>query len=148
MAPLMGCWATDAVDTSNRPLRCTRSFRALGKGWIELDASWNLAGDRTYGEIALFGAMPDGELGFYSFTSDGKRSEGRLCDGSDIHPSALCFEAKMPAGLARAIYWPDEGAGGFYFAVESKSKQGWSRFLCHHYRLDRQDLDQASTLPG
>jgi hypothetical protein len=27
--------------------------------------------------------------------------------------------------------------GGFFFAVESKTKRGWKRFLEHHYRAAR-----------
>jgi hypothetical protein len=59
-----------------------------------------------YRGIALLGALADGKLGFFSFTSDGKRAEGRLADGSDIHTKAIAFEAQMPAGLARMVYWP------------------------------------------
>ncbi|HEX4695321.1 hypothetical protein [Sphingomonas sp.] len=58
-----------------------------------------------------------------------------MADGSDVHPQAVAFEAQMPAGLARMIYWPTEdGAPGFHFAVESKVKVGWNRFLRHTYR--------------
>ena len=45
---------------------------------------------------------------------------------------ALCFEAQMPAGLARMVYWPDD-ADGFFWAVESKTQKGWNRFQFHHY---------------
>ena len=51
---------------------------------------------------------------------------------TDLHPEAVGFEARMPAGLACMAYWPD-GEGRFFFAVESKTKQGWRRFLTHHY---------------
>jgi hypothetical protein len=30
-------------------------------------------------------------------------------------------------------YWPD-GAGGFHWVVESRTKKGWNRFTEHHYR--------------
>lgn len=133
MKPLLGDWETEAKGPSGGPMRCTRSFRPLGNGWIELDARWDVSKDKPYREIALFGATQDGALGFFSFTSDGKRSEGRQADGSDVHPDALAFEAQMPAGLARAIYWPDEAGDGFHFAVENKTKKGWNRFLSHHY---------------
>ncbi|HNO99481.1 MAG TPA: hypothetical protein PKM83_07040, partial [Ferruginibacter sp.] len=66
-------------------------------------------------------------------TSDGKHSQGTLSDGSDVHPEAICFEALMPAGIARMVYWPNE-EGGFNWAVESKNKKGWNRFTQHHYR--------------
>lgn len=69
---------------------------------------------------------------FWSFTNDGKRSQGRLADVSDIHAEAIGFEAQMPAGLARQAYWPD-GDGGVHWMVESKNKKGWHRFTEHHY---------------
>jgi len=75
---------------------------------------------------------PSGEIAFWSFTSDGQRSEGRLADASDLHPEALGFEAEMPAGLARMVYWPAEGEG-FNWVAESKEPAGWSRFVHHHY---------------
>ncbi|HQR00315.1 MAG TPA: hypothetical protein PLA61_05700, partial [Ferruginibacter sp.] len=87
---------------------------------------------QAYKETALFG-IRDGALSFWSFTSDGKHSQGTLSDGSDVHPEAICFEAQMPAGIARMDYWPNE-AGGFNWAVESKNKKGWNRFTQHHYR--------------
>jgi hypothetical protein len=136
LKPLLGDWEAGAKGPSGAPMQCTRSFRPLGKGWVELEAQWDVSADQPYREIALFGAMPDGALGFFSFTSDGKRSEGRQADGSDVHPDALAFEAQMPAGLARAIYWPDESGDGFHFAVENKTKKGWNRFLSHHYRAE------------
>ena len=71
-------------------------------------------------------------LSFWSFTSDGKRSTGALADVREVHPLAIGFEAQMPAGLARMVYWPAEG-GGFRWAVESRTKKGWNRFTEHHY---------------
>ena len=79
------------------------------------------------------GINSDGKVAFWSFTSDGKNSFGLLMDVTDIHPEAIGFEAKMPAGLARMAYWPD-GGGGYYWAVEAKVKAGWRRFTEHHYR--------------
>ena len=135
LQPLMGDWVTLPMDQeAEMPMRCTRSFRAFGKGWVELDARWEMGDRGVYREIALFGAAGDG-LGFYSFTNDGKKSEGRLADGTDIHASAIAFEAQMPAGVARVIYWPlDDGGPGFQFAVESRNKKGWNRFMRHTYR--------------
>jgi hypothetical protein len=78
--------------------------------------------------------MPGGRLGFFSFTNDGKRSQGLMADGSDVDPAAIAFEAEMPAGLARMIYWPIEDGTGFNFAVESRAAKGWNRFLRHEYR--------------
>jgi hypothetical protein len=84
--------------------------------------------------MALFGAGHGGPVAFWSFTSDGKRSQRTVADATDLHPEAVGFEAQMPAGLARMAYWPDD-EGGFFFAVESKTKKGWKRFLLHHYRV-------------
>lgn len=132
----MGRWATQAGEAGSTgpagQMRCTREFRDFGKGWIELDARWEMGARGTYREIALFGPGEDGTLACFSFTNDGKRSQGMLADGGDVHPEAVAFEAQMPAGLARMIYWPAEG--GFHFAVESRTKAGWNRFLTQHYR--------------
>jgi hypothetical protein len=134
LKPLLGEWVSPPeAQVSQMPARCTRTFRPLGKGWIELDACWEMP-KGEYREVALFGAAQDGALGFYSFTSDGKRSEGRLAEAGEIHPSALAFEAKMPAGLARMLYWPLQEGSGFHFAVESRTQKGWNRFLRHTYR--------------
>lgn len=136
LKPLLGSWITAGGqgDTQAASMRCTRTFTPFGKGWIELDARWQTGPSREYREKAIFGTGDDGQLACFSFTSDGKRSVGRLADGSDIHPAAIAFEAQMPAGLARMAYWPlDGGDAGFRFAVESKVKKGWNRFLCQHF---------------
>jgi hypothetical protein len=138
LKPLMGEWRTapgGEGESAAGGMMCSRIFRPFGKGWVELDARWEMGERGTYREIALFGAMADGGLGFHSFTNDGKRSEGRLADGSDVHADAVAFEAQMPAGLARMIYWPLDDGEGFYFAVESRTKKGWNRFMRHTYRL-------------
>ena len=129
LAPLLGAWRS-----SSDAALCVRTFRPFGKGWVELDARWEMEGRGEYREIALLGAMEDATLGFYSFTSDGKRSQGRRSDAADIHPQALALEATMPAGVARMIYWPKEDGDGFHFAVESQTKKGWNRFLQQDYR--------------
>lgn len=113
------------------PIRCMRTFeRVLGDQYIRLTARWEI-GEKVYEELAIIG-FHDGKLSFWSFTSDGKRSEGAVADVTDIHPEAIGFEAQMSAGLARMIYWPHE-AEGFNWAVEAKTKKGWSRFTLHHY---------------
>lgn len=132
MQPLLGDWRTGQAEGSTpaSTMACRRSFTPFGKGWIRLEARWEMGADRTYCETAFFGPGEDGALACFSFTNDGKRSLGRLADGSDIHPDALAFEAAMPAGLARMVYWPREDtAPGFLFAVESRTKKGWNRFL-------------------
>ncbi|MDH7974415.1 hypothetical protein QH494_19670 [Sphingomonas sp. AR_OL41] len=136
LKPLIGDWATlrGAGDGPAAAMRCTRRFTPFGKDWIELDARWQVGPDREYREIALFGKGDDDALGCFSFTNDGKRSVGRLSVGSDVDPAAIAFEAQMPAGLARMIYWPRaDDAPGFRFAVESRTKKGWNRFLLQEF---------------
>jgi hypothetical protein len=140
-APLMGVWVAQA-DSPQGPVTCRRSFsKTLNNSHISLSALWQI-GQLNYEELALFGSDRDGKLRFWSFTSDGKQSQGELAEANDVHPEALCFEADMPAGRARQIYWPDE-AGGFYWAVESQTKKGWSRFTQHHYQLQEPTAPEA-----
>jgi len=135
LKPLLGAWVSPPHAEGSPTPACSRALKPFGKGWVELDARWEMGPRGVYREIALLGAMGDGVLGFYSFTNDGKRSEGRLADGSDVHPKAVAFEARMPAGLARMIYWPLADGVGFNFAVESRTKSGWNRFLRQEYGL-------------
>ena len=131
LQPLLGTWIAEA-DTPQGRVRCTRRFeRVLGGSYVHLTARWEFA-DSVYEELALYGVDRERQLRFWSFTSDGKQSTGVLADGSDVHPQAIAFEAQLPAGLARMIYWPDD-AEGFRWAVESHSKKGWNRFVEHHY---------------
>ncbi|WP_296816263.1 hypothetical protein [Brevundimonas sp.] len=133
LKPLLGDWRYKG-EHNGGPLVCTRRFEPFGKGWVRLDAIWDMP-TFSYTETAFFGAGEDGALAFFSFTSDGKRSQGRLADGSDVHAQAVALEAQMPQGLARFIYWPlEDGGPGFRFAVESRTKKGWNRFLLHEYR--------------
>ncbi len=132
LGPLLGTWQARA-DTPTGVVHCTRSFtRVLGGKYVQLIALWE-SGRGTYEEIAYFGVRPNGEVGFWSFTSDGRHSEGSMTDASDIHPHAFGFLAQMPAGPARMAYWPDD-EGGFHWVVEAQSKKGWRRFTQHHYR--------------
>jgi hypothetical protein len=137
-APLLGTWIAEAESEMGH-VRCRRTIQyVLGGSYVQLTAHWEYgAGEkqRVYEELALIGAGDGGVVSFWSFTSDGKRSVGRLADVSDIHPEAIGFEVQMPAGLARMAYWPAED-GGFYWAVESRSKKGWNRFVEHHYRAE------------
>lgn len=131
ISPLMGSWAAEAESPMGK-LKCTRVFEPiLGGNYIQLTAKWHFA-KFVYEEHAIIG-IRDGKLSFWSFTSDGKNSQGVLADGTDVHPDAICFEAQMPAGLARMIYWPHPEEG-FHWAVESKTKKGWNRFTIHHYK--------------
>ncbi len=130
---LLGNWFAEA-DTPMGKVKCTRNFTKMGgEGkWITLDAVWDFGG-KLYIEHAVYGVGTNGALSFWSFTSDGKHSEGTLSDGTDVHPDAIAFEAQMPAGLARMVYWPGEG-DCINWAVESKTKKGWNRFTLHNYR--------------
>jgi hypothetical protein len=129
--PLIGKWQAEAKSELG-PVKCTREFkRVLSGKYIQLTANWKYA-DSAYEELAMIGINGENEICFWSFTSDGKQSQGKLADVSDIHPMGLGFEAHLPAGIARMAYWPDE-AEGFLWAVESKTKKGWNRFVEHHY---------------
>lgn len=128
--PLIGTWIAES-DSPMGKFKCIRIFQpTLAGKYIELNATWHF-GSSVYEEHAIYG-VKDGELLFWSFTNDGKNSMGKLADGKDVHPEAICFEAQMPAGLARMIYWPHEEKG-FNWAVEAKNQKGWKRFQLHHY---------------
>lgn len=129
--PLIGVWLAEA-ESDMGPVTCRREFRKVLDGkYIQLTADWTYA-KGSYQEIAMIGVNRDKEIYFWSFTSDGKQSQGVLADVSDVHPLGVGFEARMPAGLARNVYWPDEKSG-FHWAVESRTKKGWNRFVQHHY---------------
>lgn len=129
--PLLGKWKAEE-KTEMGDVICIRELqKVLDGAYIQLNADWTIA-KKTYSEIALFGINDENKIGFWSFTSDKKKAEGVLADVSDVHDSGIGFEAQMPAGLARMIYWPHEEEG-FNWAVESKTKKGWNRFTQHHY---------------
>lgn len=130
---LLGVWVAEADSPMGR-LKCMRTFTKMGgEGkWVTLVADWDFSG-KHYIEQAIYGVGDDGKLGFWSFTSDGKHSTGHIADGTDIHAHAICFEAQMPAGLARMVYWPGD-SGTVNWAVESKTKKGWNRFTLHNYK--------------
>lgn len=133
LTPLIGSWSAE-VESPMGKVRCTRTFEpVLGGNYIQLTATW-IFSKFEYQEHAILGVR-DGVLSIWSFTSDGKNSTGSLADGTDVDPEAICFEAQMPGGLARMIYWPHP-EGGFNWAVESKNRKGWNRFTLHHYKPD------------
>jgi hypothetical protein len=130
LQPLIGTWKAES-DSPMGKLTCTRTFESvLGGNYVQLTAKWDFT-KFAYTEHAIIG-IKDGILSFWSFTSDGKNSHGQIADGKDVHPEAICFEAQMPAGTARMIYWPNAD-GSFNWAVESKTKKGWNRFTEHKY---------------
>jgi hypothetical protein len=129
--PLLGRWRTE-TNSERGPVVCERSFETVLAGkYIELRVDWQFE-NGGYQERCLFGVGPDKTLMFWSFTSDGKRSEGWRAEAPDLHPQALAFEADMPAGRARQAYWPHPD-GGLAWAVESSMKKGWRRFVEHRY---------------
>lgn len=131
-APLLGTWKT-VIDSERGMVTCVRAFEKVFDGkYVQLKAHWE-GEDFVYDELAMMGVGADKEVRFWSFTSDGKQSEGWLADCSDVHPEAVGMEAMMPSGLARQVYWPDEDGIGFFWIVESKTKKGWNRFVEHHY---------------
>lgn len=140
MAPLLGRWKAQ-VGTPMGPVSCVRAYEKFGDGYVRLDAEWLFASSgkakdgaaKSYREVAFFGSDKDGVLTFWSYTSDGKKSSGKLSDAPDVHPQAVCFEAQMDAGLARQVFWPAD-SGGMHWVVEAKTKKGWSRLADHHYR--------------
>ena len=100
-SPLLGTWQAKA-DSEMGPVKCQRKFsKELSGKYIRLDANWEYSSG-TYDEIAMIGVNREKEICFWSFTSDGKQSEGKLADVSDIHPQAIGFEAQMPVSGA----WP------------------------------------------
>lgn len=98
-APLHGSWVAEATSEMG-PVRCHRKLEPmLGATLLRLDVRWEIGAggsSRLYEELAIIGVGDDGLVGFWSFTSDGKRSQGRLADVTDIHPEAIGFEAEMP----------------------------------------------------
>ncbi|MFN0073555.1 MAG: hypothetical protein ACKVVP_18900 [Chloroflexota bacterium] len=140
LQPLLGSWEASA-DSPLGLVHCVRTFeRVLGGNYIQLTARWEyptVEGAETrkpYEELSIIGAAEDGQVTFWSFTSDGKRSVGKLADVSDLRQDAFGFEAEMPAGLARMAYWPAEAEDeGFIWVVEARNAKGWNRFLTHQY---------------
>jgi hypothetical protein len=134
LAPLIGAWEAEAATGIGR-VRVRRTLAPVLNGaWLQLTVEWQMP-QGTYRELAVIGSEK-GKVRFWSFTSDGKRSEGTLAKVTDLHPEAVGFEATMPAGLARMAYWPADD-GGFHWVVEAKTKKGWRRFTDHHYRPAR-----------
>lgn len=131
-SPLLGDWITNAGSKDFTKPKCARSFeKTLDNKYIQLKVNWFLE-KQIYKDLTLIGLNASKEICFWSFTSDGKNSTGKLADVSDLHPEAIGFEAEMPAGLARQAYWPAKD-DGFYWVVESKTKKGWNRFVHQHF---------------
>ncbi|MEM8963960.1 MAG: hypothetical protein AAGD38_20920 [Acidobacteriota bacterium] len=132
LKPLHGTWQCE-FDGDMGKGTCTRTFtQVLDKAYVQLNAVWAFESGKVYEEMALYGVdKASKEVRFFSFTSDGKRSEGKLVEAPDLPEGAIAFEAQMPAGLARMAYWPEDE--GLIWTVESHTKKGWNRFLRHVY---------------
>lgn len=131
-APLLGEWITNRGSKDESKPECHRKLEyILDNKYIKLNVIWKLP-NKEYLDHTIIGLNEKKEICFWSFTSDGKNSQGKLADVSDIHPEAIGFEAEMVAGTARQAYWPAEN-GGFHWVVESKTKKGWNRFVQQHF---------------
>ncbi|MBI9046550.1 MAG: hypothetical protein JEZ06_18815 [Anaerolineaceae bacterium] len=128
---LLGVWRAE-VDSEMGHVKCKREFKKILNGkYVQLIANWEMP-EMRYDEMAMIGVNREKEVSFWSFTSDGKQSDGKIADVTDIHPLAVGFAAEMPSGLGRMAYWPDEEEG-FHWIVEAMTKKGWKRFVEHHY---------------
>ncbi len=134
--PLVGDWLAES-DSPRGRVRCRRTIEScLGGHYLRLAVRWEFGAPgsvQAYEELAVVGVGEDGVVAAWSFTSDGKRSQGQAADVTDLHPEAVGFVSEMPAGLARQAYWP-EADGGFTWVVEARSAKGWRRFTEHRYR--------------
>src|ERR1700687_5927703 len=101
LQPLLGRWLADA-ETPIGPVHCTRVFEPVLNGaYIRLQARWEFGGSgpkkpkqrsdaalktpQVYEEVALIGVGDKRNVCFWSFTSDGKRSQGTVADVTDLH---------------------------------------------------------------
>jgi len=144
LQPLLGRWVAETVSEMG-PVRCERTLEpVVGGAFVQVTARWEIGGTgqpRVYEELALIGPGEGGKVRFWSFTSDGKRSEGVQADVSDLHPEAVGFEAEMPQGLARMAYWPQDD--GFNWLVQAKTARGWRDVVLHRYRPATADGGRA-----
>lgn len=130
--PLIGKWECNPGSKDRMNPHCIRELSyALDKNYIIENIVWFL-GDKNYEDHTIIGLNNEKRICFWSFTSDGKNSNGILTDVTDIHPLAIGFEAQMAAGLARQAFWPDDKEG-FHWVVEAQNKKGWNRFVHQHY---------------
>ncbi|MDP6775910.1 MAG: hypothetical protein QGI83_04005 [Candidatus Latescibacteria bacterium] len=75
--PLLGTWVAE-TESERGPVRCVRTFERVLEGkYVQLTAEWQQSGS-AYEEIALIGVGDDKKVCFWSFTSDGKRSNSPL----------------------------------------------------------------------
>lgn len=131
MKPLLGAWIATVPETPMGKVVCRRFYEEILDGkFIRLTADWTIGEARkTYQEIAHYGVNLKKTAAFWSFTSDGGNSYGELADVAEMGENAKGFIAEMPSGLARLGFWPSET--GMIWAVEAKTKKGWSRMIHH-----------------
>ncbi len=110
MEPLIGAWNVFDVSgsTAASGMSCTRSFERLGSGWIELHARWQAGAQVSYHELAVFGPVEPGVLGFHSFTSDGQQSRGQRLE--PVPAPALSAPRRRIAPLEARRSRPQEPA--------------------------------------
>ncbi len=98
---------------------CTRTIApAFADKYIQVNALWELD-NGTFEELELIGKDLKGVVNYWTFSSDGKFSNGQLIDANDVIPGAVGFEAPSASGKVRAPYWPEEN--GFGWAVETQT---------------------------
>lgn len=130
--PLIRSWICNKGSKDRTNPQCIRTYKyGLSDNYIIADITWFL-GDKNYTDHTIIGLDENKIITFWSFTSDGKNSTGKFCDVGDVHELAFGFEANMPAGIARQVFWPNE-ENGFNWAVESKTKKGWNRFVTQKF---------------
>jgi hypothetical protein len=113
LAPLIGSWKATA-STPIGPVACTRVFEPVLSGnYIRLTARWDF-GKGVYEEVAMIGVNPAGTVAFWSFSSDGKNSNGTVADVTDIHPEASGLRLRC---RTRANGILADGADGFHWSV-------------------------------
>jgi hypothetical protein len=126
LQPFLGRWSASAPGyTVTRELSSV-----LGGKYLQLAVHWDL-GSRQYEEHAVYGVdLADKQLKFWSFTSDGKRSEGKLVLAD---AGVVTFEAKVGGGLGRMSLHSRKD--GFTFTVDAQPKgaKSWKRFLEQHF---------------
>ena len=133
-APFLGVWrASPGGPGAASAMPCERELRASADGgFVVMTARWG--GMATpYEEVAVIRFDAEGRISLSSFTTGGGQSQGQEGDAAGLEAGALVIEARMPAGMARSVYWSAE-PGTFDLAVESEAPGGWNRFMQHRYR--------------
>ncbi len=95
-----------------------------------LDAEWDFGG-KFYKEHAIYGVDAGGDVAFWSFTSDGKRSRGVLqragCPPRSHRLRGRNASRPCPNDLLA------RNRRHYALGRKSKTKKGWNRFTEHTY---------------